>query len=112
MTIDLIARRLEQRLGFRRVRSGDGRGRHHPNADAFLTPRVQVARMIDRQARIGGVQAAHVLVIEAAPSANEYLVERPLAFVLHANTPVRGSNRSIRPRSLWRASRVFQRQPW
>ena len=54
-------------------------GPHHPDAHAFLPPRVDIARMLDRHARIRGVHAADVLVLEALARADEYFEQRPFA---------------------------------
>src|SRR6478609_10618328 len=53
---------------------------NHPDAYAFLPARVHIARVLDGHLRIGGMQAAYVLVIQALPAADEYFPQRPRPF--------------------------------
>ena len=52
-------------------------GAHHPDAHAFLAPRVDVARVLDGHLRVGRMQAAAVLVVEAGLAAHEHFPKRP-----------------------------------
>jgi hypothetical protein len=87
VAVDLVARRLEQRIGVGRIGGDDVGGTHDPDADALLPSRVDVAGVLERHGRVGGVHAADVLVIEAAVRADEDLVQRPVGGVGHAGTP-------------------------
>ena len=67
VAVDLVFHRIEVHLLVGRVAGDDLVGAHHPHAGAFLAPGVDVARHLDRHLRVGGVQAAAVLVVEARP---------------------------------------------
>src|SRR5258708_38782246 len=109
MTINLVAGRLEQGIALRGIGGGDVLGGYHPDADAFLTPRIEIARMLDGHARIGGMQAADVLMIETAARPDEDLVQRPLVSLFHrrahAITPKRRGLRFVGAASRHRRSR-------
>src|SRR5690606_15320494 len=52
-------------------------GLHHPDADAFVATRVDVAGVVDGHFGIGRPQAAHVLVGEPVLAANENFPKGP-----------------------------------
>ena len=91
VAVDLVFHRVEVHRLVGRVAGDDLVGAHDPDAGAFLAPRVDVARHLDRHLRIGRVQAAAVLVVEAGLAAHEHFPQRP--FVLRR----RGVRRSARP---------------
>src|SRR5581483_5567222 len=55
---------------------------HHPDAYAFLTARVHIARRLQGELRVRCMHAAAVLVIEPAFAANEHFPQRPF-FAFH-----------------------------
>ncbi len=77
VAVDLVFHRVEVHRLVARVAGDDLVGAHHPHAGAFLAPRVDVARQLDRHLRVGGVQAAAVLVVEARLAAHEDFPQRP-----------------------------------
>src|SRR5579863_3649710 len=70
MAVDLVARRLEQRLGLLGIGGHDVRRAHHPDADALLAAGIDIARVLDRHAHIGGMEAPDVLVLESRARAD------------------------------------------
>ena len=77
VAVDLVFHRVEVHVLVARVAGHDLVGAHHPDADAFLAPRVDVARHLDRHLRVGRVQAAAVLVVQAGLAAHEHFPQRP-----------------------------------
>jgi hypothetical protein len=57
-------------------------GEHHPDAVPFLAAGVHIAGVLDGHLGIGGVQAAHVLVVQAAFALDEDLPEGPVVGVV------------------------------
>src|SRR5690606_13745155 len=51
---------------------------HDPDAHAFLTPRVDIARHLQRVRGVAGVQAAAMLVLQALFAADKNFPKRPL----------------------------------
>ena len=68
--------------GLDAVITADG---HHPDRDALLPPGVHVAGVAQRHRRVRRVQAADMLVRQAAAGADEDLPQRPVA--AHAAAP-------------------------
>src|SRR5580698_7472541 len=83
MSVNLVPRRLEQRLIFSRIGRSDVLRLHHPNTDAFLATRIKVTGVFDSRPCIDRVQAAHMLMIEPTASANEDFIQRPVAARCH-----------------------------
>src|SRR5438552_3530087 len=81
MPIYLAARGLEHRLLLARRTGDDVSGSHYPDADAFIAPGVDVARVLDRHFSVRRVQAADVLVRQAMLRADEDFPQRP--FMTH-----------------------------
>src|SRR5437762_5670092 len=75
--VDLVVRRLEQRTAItwrRRMHIG---GTDYPDRNTFVTPRVNVARVLDRHLGIRRMEAADVLVCEPVLRADEDFPQRP-----------------------------------
>src|ERR1700719_1094463 len=98
MPIYLAARGLEHRLLLARRTGDDVSGFHDPDADAFIAPGVDVARVLDRHVSVRSVQAADVLVRQAVLRADEDFPQRP--FMTHGLLS-RSSRFPLRPPS-WR----------
>ena len=77
VAVHLVFRRVEVHVLVGRVAGDDLVAAHHPDAAAFLAARVDVARQLDRHLRVGRVQAAAVLVVEAGLAAHEHFPQRP-----------------------------------
>src|SRR3546814_20057759 len=77
MTVYLASCRLEQRFLVAGAAGHLVGGLDHPDAQAFVAARVNVARVIDRHFGVGCMQAAHMFVGQAVLAANEDLPERP-----------------------------------
>src|ERR1700730_14154778 len=86
MTVHLVPRRLEQRVGIGRIGRGDVGGAHHPEAHPLLASRVQITRMLEGHPRIRGMQTTGMLVIETATRSNEHLVQGPLMLIFHTDS--------------------------
>ncbi len=98
MPIYLVIRRFEQFAFVRRVRCGNRCRRHHPDAHAFLTARVDIARHAQRGVRIRRMEAAAMLVIQSLLAAHA-----PSVF-LRKPSRLRGPMRLRRaPSRAWRA---------
>ena len=65
MAVNLVARRLKEFRFIIGFACGDRRRLHHPNAHAFLSTRVNIARHLQSVLRIGGVQTAAVFMLKA-----------------------------------------------
>src|SRR5580698_812097 len=78
MAIHLVARRLEQGIRLSRVGRRNVARPHYPDADTLLAARVHIARMLDRHAGIGSVNAADVFVLEACAGADKDFEQRPI----------------------------------
>ena len=98
MAIDLVLRRIEVHGLVGRVAGDDLVGAHHPHAAALLASGVDVARHLDRHLRVGGVEAAAVLVVEPGLAAHEDLPQRPF---------LAGGRRALMPACTMRRSRRF-----
>src|ERR1700722_13276404 len=79
MPVDLVLRGVEERVLFVWAVRDDRRRGHDPDRHAFAAPGVDIARVTQRPRGVWGVQAAHVLVGQAAPGADEHLPEGPAA---------------------------------
>src|SRR5271167_332009 len=120
MTVDLVARRLEQGFRLAWIGGGNRLGRHYPDADAFLAPRIEITCVLDRHTLISGVQAADMLVIETAARTDENFVQGPVASVVHPsssnNCRAQAAQRAARKRcfSAWAlaASRTHAPAAW
>src|SRR5450755_65531 len=103
MAIDLVGHRIEKSGLVARVAGDDLVRAYDPDADAFLAPRVHVARQLDGELRVGGVQAAAVLMVEPCLAANEHFPQRPFAnrgahaCVLHLAAAPRGGGARLGP---------------
>src|ERR1700722_13740799 len=86
MTVHLVPRGLEQRVGIRGIRRPDVGGAHHPDAHAFQTSRIKITRMLESHPRIGGMQTAGMLVIETPARPNEHFVKGPLMLIFHTDS--------------------------
>src|SRR5579862_5905763 len=82
----------------------DVRRARHPDRDAFVAPRVDVARIADRHLGIGRVEAADVLVREAVLRADEDFPQRPFTghWTVSLSSTVRGGGGMRRHRALSR----------
>ncbi|SVA38440.1 uncharacterized protein METZ01_LOCUS91294 [marine metagenome] len=78
MPVDLVICRLKKRTLFLRRRCRDRAGRHNPNADTLLAPRVKITGIFERHLGIGGVETAGVLVRQTAFAPYKNLPKRPL----------------------------------
>ena len=76
VAIDFRGRRFEHHVLVGGIGSDDGVGRHDPDRQAFAAPRVKIARRLQREHGIGGVQRADMLVREAVAGANEDFPQR------------------------------------
>src|SRR5262245_2898185 len=77
--VDLVGGRVEERVLLVRARRADRGGRYHPDGHAFLPAGVDVAGVVQRDLRVGGVQAADVYVRQAPPGPHEHLPELAVA---------------------------------
>src|SRR5262245_37547229 len=89
--IDLVARRLEERILLVRTGRRDRPGWDDPDRDALLPPGVDVPGHPQRHRCIGSMQAADVVMGQTTLASDEDLPERPLPAVCHAATPARDS---------------------
>ena len=69
VAIDFRLRRLEHHALLGRIGRGDRARRHHPDREALAAAGVDVARRLQRQGRIGGVQRADMLVRQPVAAA-------------------------------------------
>ena len=69
----------------------DGRRRHHPDGDAFLPARVDIARHLQRLLGVHRVQAAAVLVLQALLAADEHFPQRPVVLMHGGFLPVQAA---------------------
>ena len=79
MAIDLVVRRVKQRLFLVGRRGGDFAGRNHPDAHPFIATGVKLAGVFNGHAAIGGVYATNVLVIKAVLAAYKNFEEGPVS---------------------------------
>src|SRR2546423_12747086 len=81
VAVHLVFGRVEVHRLVARVARDDLVRAHDPDAHALLAPRVDVARHLDRELGVGGVQAAAVLVVEPGLAAHEHFPQRPLLLI-------------------------------
>src|SRR5258705_13492619 len=81
VAVDLVFHRIKVRRLLARVARRDLVGADDPDARTLLAPRVDVARELDRHLRVGGVEAAAVLVVESGLAAYEHFPERPFSLL-------------------------------
>ena len=79
VAVDLVGRRVEERVLLVRAAGGDVAGPHHPERDALLAAGVDVAGVAQRHLGVRGVQRADVDVRQPALAADEHLPQRPAA---------------------------------
>lgn len=83
MAVYFIIRRLIQRSRFIRARCMNVFAFNYPDADSFLSSRVNIPRIFNRHFCIRSVQTSHVLVIKPLLAPDEYFPKRPGVF--HGN---------------------------
>src|SRR5205823_3305399 len=93
MPVDLVIGWLEQQLLLPGRACRDVCRLDDPDAEAFVTPRIHVARVLDGHPGVRSMQAADMLVGEPMLAANEDFPQRPLV-----SSHERGSISSIPPR--------------
>src|SRR5579872_6760571 len=79
MPVHLVLRGVEERVLLVWAVRHDRRRGHHPDRNTLAAPGIDVPRIAQGHGGIRGVQAADVLVGQAAPGPDEYLPERPAA---------------------------------
>ena len=79
MAIDLIVRRVEQRLFLIGRRGGDFAGRNHPDAHPFIATGVQLTGVFDCHAAVGCMHTADVLVVKTVLAAYKNFKEGPVS---------------------------------
>ena len=77
VAVDLVGHGVEVAVFLRRVGRCDAAGRHHPDAHTLLAAGVDVARQLDGHGRVGSMQAAAVLVVQAGFAAHKNFPQRP-----------------------------------
>lgn len=82
MAVDLVIRGVEEGALVLGLAGVDLFGTHRPDAVALVAAGVHVARIFNGHLRIGGMQAAYVLVVQAALALDEDLPEGPVVGVL------------------------------
>src|SRR5262245_44950566 len=71
--VDLVARRVEERVALVGARRRDRGGRDHPDRHALVAAGEHVAGVAQGRPGVGGVQRTGVHVVEAAARTDEHL---------------------------------------
>jgi len=77
VAIYLVVGGIKKRFGIF-GRSMNMNGLDHPNADAFIAAGIDIAGVFNRHLRIGGMEAANVLVAQPLFGADEYFPKWPV----------------------------------
>jgi hypothetical protein len=78
MAIDLVLGRVKEGIFISGIAGVQVCGSHHPDADAFVAPRVNVPGIIDGHPGVGSMQTADVFMGESILAPNENFPQRPL----------------------------------